>query len=86
MGAESAQLQEVRRCYQQGLYLDAYEVAQRLGPFEQWPGAEGKLLAARLVANLGDRRQAHTLIYRGRREYPRSAEVAPYTLRIDVQD
>src|SRR5437867_13104993 len=38
------------------LYLQAYELASRFGPFREWTGTAERILAGRLAWNLGARR------------------------------
>lgn len=46
-------LQRIFTLYDDGLYLQAYHLAQELGPLEKWRGADARILAGRLAGNLG---------------------------------
>ncbi len=49
----SSELGRVAELYDQGLYLQAYRVAQSTAPLNEWEGTEARLLAGRLASNLG---------------------------------
>lgn len=44
--------------YEQGLYLQAYRLAEAIGPIQHWRGPEARILAGRLAGNLGSMRLA----------------------------
>jgi tetratricopeptide (TPR) repeat protein len=67
-----AALGAVRGLYERGLCLQAWKAGARLGPPRAWPGAEGRTLAGRLVAQLGARSRAHRLHLRAWRDHPGS--------------
>jgi tetratricopeptide (TPR) repeat protein len=51
--APAVTLDRVRQLYQQGLCLQAYQVAQTLGPLREWTGSAARVLAGRLAIHLG---------------------------------
>jgi tetratricopeptide (TPR) repeat protein len=58
---------------ERGLYLQAYDAAREVGPFEHWTGSAASVLAARLVGHLGASRASRGLIlkaYRRDRTHP----------------
>src|SRR2546428_13962783 len=58
-------LTQVLDLYERGLYLQAYTLAQSLGPLEQWEGTDAQVLAGRLAVQLGGRRLQKRLHRRG---------------------
>jgi len=46
-------LQEVVKLHEKSLHLQAYQLAQKLGPLPKWEGTEARLLASNLAFNLG---------------------------------
>ncbi len=71
-------LDQVQLLYDQGRYLDAWDVAQPLGELSHWPGAEGRVLAGRLAANLGAPRLGRALHWLAGRQYPEHAAAQYY--------
>lgn len=55
-GGRSGVLAEVQRGYDAGRYLDAHQHAAQLGPYESWQATHERLLAGRLLFQLGDAR------------------------------
>jgi tetratricopeptide (TPR) repeat protein len=74
----AADLQEVRDLYCRGLYLQAYQRAQQIGPLAQWRGAAGRVLAGRLIVNLGAWRLGYLLHGLAWREEPADPEARYY--------
>jgi len=67
------ELEPVQALYDQGLYLQAYEIASRLAPLSEWSGGIARGLAGRLAYHLGAPRmsQGHQLLaYREQPELP----------------
>jgi tetratricopeptide (TPR) repeat protein len=61
------ELDRVRELYQRGLCLQAYHLAQALGPLREWTTTDARILAGRLAVNLGAPRLAawhHMLAWR----------------------
>jgi tetratricopeptide (TPR) repeat protein len=75
------QLAQVEGPYQQGLFVQAYEVAQRLGPLASWSGTEAVLMAGRLAEQLGNSVLARWLIRRAQRSDPCHAKARYYHAR-----
>jgi tetratricopeptide (TPR) repeat protein len=44
--------------YHKGLYIQAYNMAEAIGPLRSWRGTEARILAGRLAGNLGSIRMA----------------------------
>ncbi|MBI3821960.1 MAG: C39 family peptidase, partial [Planctomycetes bacterium] len=51
-------LASILQVYDDGLYLQAYQRAQAVGPLPKWRGSEARILAGRLAGNLGSIRFA----------------------------
>ena len=60
----SDDVRQVQALYDRGLFLQAYERSKPLGPLRNWTEPRARVLAGRLVGNLGDRRLAQALFYR----------------------
>jgi tetratricopeptide (TPR) repeat protein len=56
-------LDRVRELYEQGLYLQALEAGEQLGPLRMWPHTAGRVLAGRLANRLGAPRLGALLHY-----------------------
>lgn len=54
----SHQLDGVLKLYEQGLFLQAFNVAETIGPLVAWRGSAARVLAGRLAGNLGSHRIA----------------------------
>ncbi|MFK8112036.1 MAG: hypothetical protein AB8B91_07525, partial [Rubripirellula sp.] len=54
--ADTATIDQLKTLHQQGLYLQAYEVAKQLGPLKEWTGSDAQLIGGRLAHNLGSER------------------------------
>jgi cellulose synthase operon protein C len=67
-------LDRVRRFYDAGDCLGAYEVARAIGPLECWRGAGARVMAGRLAAHLGALRLAEALHLRAWRDDPADPE------------
>src|SRR5262245_28189818 len=67
-------LSAVRALYDQGLYLQAYHVAEQAGPLRRWSGAAARVLAGRLAGNLGGARLAACHFILAWRHEPTHAE------------
>ena len=69
---------QVRALYEQGLYLQAYRLTEAGVPLERWTGARARVLAGRLLHQLGASRAAWLQWTRAFRESPRDAEARYY--------
>jgi tetratricopeptide (TPR) repeat protein len=68
-----AQLAPLLELYQRGQCLQAYRLAESLGPLPQWIGTDARLLAGRLAVHLGAPRlmyRFHLLAWRHDRSHP----------------
>lgn len=74
-------LAKVLDLYHQGLYLQAYRLAETFGPLRQWTGAPGRVMAGRLAYHLGSPRLAMYMHYRAYREDPEDPEARYYNAR-----
>lgn len=68
-------LDQVHEQYRAGLYLQAFEASRALGPPDTWPGAQGRIMACRLVSRLGGMRLSDALLWRAWREFPSDWQV-----------
>ena len=50
------QYEHIFKLYDDGLYLQAYRLAEAIGPLRQWRGTAARILAGRLAGNLGSMR------------------------------
>src|SRR5436305_166144 len=78
-------LTQVLDLYERGLYLQAYTLAQSLGPLEQWEGTDAQILAGRLAIQLGGRRLQKRLHRRAWREDRTHPEARYYRARIRLE-
>ncbi|MFY2560366.1 tetratricopeptide repeat protein [Corallococcus terminator] len=69
---------QVRGLYDQGLYLQAYRLTEAGVPLEQWTGPGARVLAGRMLQQLGGSRAARLQWARAFRESPRDAEARYY--------
>src|SRR5579864_8079394 len=49
----SKELERITKIYDKGLYLQAYQQAEKIGPLRHWTGTRARILAGRLAGNLG---------------------------------
>src|SRR5260370_39816484 len=49
----SKDLERIIKIYDKGLYLQAYQQAEKNGPLSRWTGTRARILAGRLAGNLG---------------------------------
>ena len=70
----SEQLQSIHRLYEQGLYIQAYELSKEIGPLDTWRGADARIMAGRLAGNLGGIRLGDWHFLKAWRQNPSSAE------------
>ncbi|MBK7875619.1 MAG: C39 family peptidase [Planctomycetes bacterium] len=68
----------ILRLYEDGRALQALRLGEEALPLRQWPGADGRILAARVASRLGGERLARALILRARRAEPTHARVHYY--------
>ena len=73
-------LEQVAEAYADGRYLDAYACGRPLGPVQNWPGTEGRVLAGRLIAHLGAERLSWAIRLRAYRSDPTHADAQYYAL------
>src|SRR5689334_22264017 len=64
----AADLDRIFRVYDQGLYLQAFHLAEELAPLRTWRGAAARVLAGRMAGNLGGGRLANWHFLRAYRE------------------
>lgn len=64
--------------FDQGLYMQAYALAQEFGPLPGWRGAAGRIAAGRLSIALGARRMGRVLHRLAAREYPDDVDAVLY--------
>lgn len=81
MELSSDQLARVSGFYNNGYYLQAYRVAQSIGPLIQWEGTAAMLLAGRLASNLGSHALGRRLHLKAYRLDPGNGEAAYYKAR-----
>lgn len=73
MKAGSADLSHIQALYDRGKLLQAYQLGQSLGTFDNWPGTDGRILAGRLAATLNAPRTSwrlHLTSWRADRAHP----------------
>src|SRR3712207_4419541 len=75
------ELSRVLALYNQGQYLQAYALAESIAPLNTWLGTAPRLLAGRLVMNLGAPRLGLALHLRAWRETPTDPEAMYYYAR-----
>ena len=71
-------LDSVRALYDRGLYVQAHAEGASLGDLANWPGTEGRILAARLAGNLGAGRLSAALHTQTWRRNPNHQEATLY--------
>jgi tetratricopeptide (TPR) repeat protein len=64
MALATSTLEQIADLYERGLYLQAYQCSQELGPLASWQGTPERVLAGRLAGNLGGFRLASALHFR----------------------
>lgn len=64
--------------FEQGLYLQAYEIAKEYGPFQAWRGPDACVIAARLAHHLGSAALCARITARAAKRYPDHATVQYY--------
>lgn len=72
--AVSNRLEQVRRLYDDGMYLQAHELGKAWGRLADWPGTDGQIMAARLAVNLGSSTLSNWLIRCAYRANPEHLE------------
>jgi len=83
IAVQPAELASVLDLYQRGLCLQAYQLAQSLGPLAAWTGTEARLLAGRLAVHLGAPRLCnymHLMAWRQDRTHPEACYYCARTL------
>ncbi len=75
------QLQPILELYERGLCLQAYRLAETLGPLPQWRGTAARVLAGRLAGNLGAPRLAAWHFHHAFRADPTHPEACWYHVR-----
>ncbi len=73
-----AELAKIQALYDAGLCLQAYHAAEAFGPMKRWTAQADRVLAGRLVGNLGAHRLANVLHWLACRSNPRDPDVAAY--------
>src|SRR5262249_25288104 len=82
IAATPPDLAAVQDLYEQGLYLQAYRLAEQIGPLNKWPGPSAKVLAGRLAMNLGGPRLGRRFHISAWRQAPDLPEVRYYYARV----
>ena len=75
------QLAPIFKLYDQGLYVQAYNVAETIGPLALWRGASARVLAGRLAGNLGSLRLGEWHFIHAHRRNRRDPEAMWYFVR-----
>src|SRR5579871_4534254 len=73
-------LSDVRRLYEDGLYLQAYAKAQEVGPLQTWTDVPARVMGGRLANVLGAPRLGRTLHLRAKRQAPADPEACYFSL------
>lgn len=76
-----ADLAEVTKLYEEGLYLQAYRRAEQVAPLRAWRGTEARILAGRMAGNLGATKLANWHFVRAWRDEPGHPEALWYYAR-----
>ncbi|CAN5554758.1 hypothetical protein BH09VER1_BH09VER1_38070 [soil metagenome] len=71
-------LGEIRRLYEAGLYLQAWQTSRTHGDLTEWSGREAQILAGRLAGNIGAPRLASALHAFAYRKNPHDPTAAYY--------
>lgn len=74
-------LERVRALYESGDFLEAYQVAQLVGPLDRWSGAGARVMAGRLAWILGAGRLAKAMHLRAWRDEPEHPHACYYASR-----
>jgi tetratricopeptide (TPR) repeat protein len=74
-------LAAVQAAYEEGQYLDAWELARSVGPLDAWIGTDALAMAGRLAYRLGGGRLGMSLHLRALREDPGSPAAWAWALR-----
>ncbi len=72
--ADEQRLLEMNQLYDQGLYLQAYELGRAWGEVQHWPEPGGLVMGSRLAHHLGGGRLSDWLIRRAYRNSPHDGE------------
>jgi cellulose synthase operon protein C len=75
------QVERVLKLYENGLYLQAFHLAETMGPLKNWHGAEARILAGRMAGNLGSMRLADWHFVQAYRQDRRHPEAMWYFAR-----
>ena len=71
-------LAPIQTLYDQGLYVQAWELSCAIGPLQTWRGAPGRVLAGRLAGHVGASRLSNILHLRGWLEHQDSPDALYY--------
>ena len=72
------ELAPIQTLYDQGLYVQAWELSRVIGPLQTWRGAPGRVLAGRLAGHVGASRLSNILHLRGWLEHQDSPDALYY--------
>ena len=72
--SDQARLEDVRRLYDDGLFLQAWQAGRDWGPLGEWPGLEARILGSRLGYHLGAARLSDWLCRCAYRDHPDNAD------------
>jgi predicted Zn-dependent protease len=74
-------IERIHALYVSGLNLRAWEICQRIGPLRDWVGADARIMAGRLAANLGGMRLGQWFHLLAFRDEPNHANANYYFAR-----
>src|SRR5436190_23865988 len=81
MELTSVELAPIKEVYAAGQYLAAHALGEKFGPYREWGGPGGMLLAGRLAMQLGGPRFGRKLHLAAIRHFPVNLEVVYYHAR-----
>ena len=79
---QTTSLAAVQSLYDQGLYLQAYRIAEQRGPLASWKTTDERVLAGRLCYNLGGPRLGYAHHLRAWRQDPGHIDATYYYARV----
>ncbi|MCX7664029.1 MAG: tetratricopeptide repeat protein [Gemmataceae bacterium] len=85
MEISTAELTPIRELYGKGLYLQAYEQAQKFGPLREWSNTPARLLGGRLAIQLGGTKLGRWLHLKAYRNTPTHPEATYYHARFKLE-
>ncbi len=85
MEISTADLTPIRELYGKGLYVQAYEEAQKFGPLREWTNTPARLLGGRLAIQLGGSKLGRWLHLKAYRATPTHPEATYYHARFKLE-